>query len=159
MTVMNTTTGNGTVRKSLAAEINRLEQTIGTLSQDLRETVREATGTAVEEAIKGLMAEVLTNPDVASLLGLTQNTPTPSAPARQPGMLSRTWSWIASLPSKVRSAWNLARNGTKAVLTGVGAALAAIVVCKAGTLLPAAWLGGSIAALVSRAALALRPGC
>jgi hypothetical protein len=64
-------TTNGRPRKRLAEQIDRLEQTVGGLGQ----TVREATTQAVREAVGELVSEVLTNPEVATLLRGAQPQP------------------------------------------------------------------------------------
>jgi hypothetical protein len=64
MTNLNT---NGQ-RKTLASQLDRLDTILDTLDQGLQEAVasavQEAVSVAVRDAIKGLVTEVLTNPDL-----------------------------------------------------------------------------------------------
>jgi hypothetical protein len=57
-------------RKTLASQLDRLDTILDTLDEGLQEAVasavQEAVGVAVREAIKGLVTEVLTNPDLLS---------------------------------------------------------------------------------------------
>ena len=55
---MSQTITNGTSRKSLAADIDRLQATVGGLG----DTVREATTQAVREAVGELVSEVMSQP-------------------------------------------------------------------------------------------------
>ena len=64
---MTQTITNGTGRKSLANEIDRLQATVAGLGEGLRDAVRQATTQAVRETVTELVSEVLTNPDVAAL--------------------------------------------------------------------------------------------
>jgi len=70
---MTAATRNGTVRKSLAEQIDRLDQVLDGLAENLNgalaAAVQEATGQAVQQAVRQALAEVLTNPDVLKLLG------------------------------------------------------------------------------------------
>jgi hypothetical protein len=155
---VNNTTPNGSTRKSLAVEIDRLQATVNALGDGLREAVREETSRAVQEAVQGLMIEALTNPDISALLGAAHSSPAPktSTPER-PGMMSRLRTWLAALPGKALAALQSAWRHKTPLLAGLGAALATVVVCKVGPLLgAAAWLGSKVATLASRAAIALR---
>jgi hypothetical protein len=80
---------NGPTRKTLASQLDRLDTILDTLDEGLQEAVasavQEAVGLAVREAIKGLVEEVLTNPDflsqVRALLTpvIVKHTPQPVA--------------------------------------------------------------------------------
>ena len=69
MTVM---TENGKVRKSLAEQIDRLDSIPDGLADGLQEAVADAVKRAVtlvvQEAVRGVLAELLTNPDLLALL-------------------------------------------------------------------------------------------
>ena len=81
-------TTNGQSRKTLASQLDRLDTILDTLEQGLQEAVasavQEAVGVAVREAIKGLVTEVLTNPDVLGRIRaliapvIVKNTPKPT---------------------------------------------------------------------------------
>ena len=158
---MNTTTTNGRPRKQLADQIDRLETTVSNLGEDLRATVREATAGAVQEAIGGILREILLNPDIANLLRAAQASAIPPstipAPSRSPSLLARLRSWAASLASRARSALQMVRNQTAILLAGLGAVLAGLAIWKAGPLLAGlAWLGGKVAALACAGCAVLR---
>jgi hypothetical protein len=69
----NTTPANGKVRRTLAEQIDRLDQVLDGLAENLNEAVADAvkaaTTQAVQQAVHQALAEVLTNPDVLTLLG------------------------------------------------------------------------------------------
>jgi hypothetical protein len=93
MTITNT---NGRVRKSLAEQIDRLDQILDGLADGLNDAVamavKEAVGVAVKEAVKAVFTEVLTNPAVAAkLLGATVQ---PSTETPKPGRLRLLGAWI-----------------------------------------------------------------
>jgi hypothetical protein len=109
-------TTNGQSRKTLASQLDRLDTILDTLEQGLQEAVasavQEAVGLAVREAIKGLMTEVLTNPDVLgqvrALLApvIVKNTPKPAAKlqAAVKERFGRLWSSIKGRVSAVKQA-------------------------------------------------------
>src|SRR5271157_422231 len=81
---------NGRSRKSLADQIDRLDQILDGLADGLNEAVadavKQAVAVAVQEAVRGILTEVLTNPDLLaklrSHLGLTTTADrTPAPPA------------------------------------------------------------------------------
>jgi hypothetical protein len=82
MTTLNT---NGRVRKSLAEQIDRLDQILDGLAEGLNEAVamavKEAIGLAVKEAVQAVLTEVLTNTAIREKLG--GMTP-PSVPVAAP---------------------------------------------------------------------------
>src|SRR6516225_5044125 len=57
---------NGTTRKTLASQLDRLDSILDGLSEGLNDAVasavREAVGLAVQEAVQAVLAELLTNP-------------------------------------------------------------------------------------------------
>ena len=80
-----TTTGmNGKVRRSLAEQIDRLDQVLDGLSDNLNDAVaaavKEATTQAVRQAVHQALAEVLTNPDVLTLIGGAARLHAPPSP-------------------------------------------------------------------------------
>ena len=89
---MTATLTNGRSRKSLAAQIDRLDSTLDGLADGLNEAV----ATAVKEAVRAVLSEVLTNPELLARLHVTQPNvvPEPSRPSR----------WLARMWGRVRSA-------------------------------------------------------
>lgn len=83
-------TNNGRVRKTLASQLDRLDQILDCLSDGLNEAVatavQEAVALAVQQAVRAALSEVLTNPEVLALLrGAAQQSQTSqSQPATQP---------------------------------------------------------------------------
>src|SRR5947208_300575 len=135
---MTQTITNGTARKSLANEIDRLQATVGGLGEGLREAVRDSASQAVREAVGELVAEVLTNPDLAALLRAAQATPaqapTPK-PSRGQGLLGRLAGWLRTPLQLARQAWQCACNYKGVLLAGLAVGLALVAVLKAGPLL------------------------
>jgi hypothetical protein len=82
MTTLNT---NGRVRKSLAEQIDRLDQILDGLAEGLNEAVamavKEAIGVAVKEAVQAVLTEVLTNAAIREKLG---SMAPPSVPVAAP---------------------------------------------------------------------------
>jgi hypothetical protein len=133
---MTQTISNGTARKSLAAEIDRLQETVAGLGQGLREAVRESASGAVREAVGELVAEVLTNPGLAALFQAAQAAPAqaPTPRSRGQGLLGRLAGWLRSPLQLARQAWQCAC-AYRGVLLGGLAGLAALAVGTAGPLL------------------------
>src|SRR5262249_17188943 len=76
----NSLSANGTARKSLAQQIDRLDSILDGLADALNEAVatavKEAVGLAVKEAVRGVLVELLGNPDVLRQLAATVAQPT-----------------------------------------------------------------------------------
>jgi hypothetical protein len=103
-----TTNANGTTRKSLAAQIDRLDSVLDGLADGINETVvdavQAAVGQAVRQAVQAALTEVLTNPELHERLRphfVPAAAPEPNAPVVST-VLQRAWGWLAG---KVRSAW------------------------------------------------------
>ena len=145
---MTQTITNGTGRKSLASEIDRLQATVAGLGDGIRDAVREATTQAVREAVGELVAEVVTNPDIAAFFRNAQ-----APPARAPGpkgslgggLLGRLAGWLRPPLQLARQAWQCACNCKGALLAGLAAVAAVAVAWKAGPLLALAGLAGAAA--------------
>jgi hypothetical protein len=87
---MTTTTTNGSVRKTLASQLDRLDSILDGLSEALNgavasavegaveRAVKQAVGEAVRETLQAVIAEVVTNPD---LLAAARTLLAPGAPA------------------------------------------------------------------------------
>jgi hypothetical protein len=145
---MSQTITNGTGRKSLASEIDRLQETVAGLGQGLREAVREATTQAVSEAVGELVAEVVTNPDIAALFGGAQaapaQAPTPRA-SRGQGLLGRLAGWLQQPLRLARQAWQCACAFKGVLMAGLAGVAALVAAWKAGPLLALAGLAGAAA--------------
>jgi hypothetical protein len=92
---MNATTTNGTQRRTLAQQIDRLDDILDGLDEALAgavaDAVRQATGTAVKEAVRLALVEVLTNADVLALISAAAHTHAPALlPPRPPTPLPLT---------------------------------------------------------------------
>src|SRR5262245_55279196 len=127
---MTTTTTNGSVRKTLASQLDRLDGILDALSDGLNEAVatavegaveravRLAVGQAVKEAVQAVLTEVLTNADL--LAGL--RAVLPAAPPDDP----------TEPPRPPRGWWRRAGDGLKAGLAAAGTACAAVAGRVAG---------------------------
>jgi len=95
-------TPNGRVRKTLASQLDRLDDILDGLSDGLNEAVTTAVtaavSTAVQEAVAGVLTEILTNPTFTDRLRGPVNAPvaenesagtTTSPPPPGPGMLGK----------------------------------------------------------------------
>src|SRR5262245_47643809 len=127
---MTTTTTNGSVRKTLASQLDRLDGILDALSDGLNQAVatavegaveravRQAVGQAVKEAVQAVLTEVLTNADLlAAVRGVLPTTPadtTTEPPERPKGLFRRAW------------------DGIKAGLAAAGTACAAVAGQAAG---------------------------
>src|SRR5262245_38708509 len=125
---MTTTTTNGSVRKTLASQLDRLDGILDALSDGLNEAVatavegaveravRQAVGQAVRETLHALVTEALANPDVllAARALLAPGTPPDVPPEPPKGLFRRAW------------------GGVKAGLAAAGTACAAVAGQVAG---------------------------
>jgi hypothetical protein len=170
---------NGQVKKSLAQQIDRLDGILDGLAEGLNEAVagavKEAVGRAVKEAVQAVLAEVLSNPDLLSLLRGTlapaaaadaQPVMAEAAPIQRKGRLKRAWNWakgqvqrlgrsLATLGSHLRVVRRFKVEVATAFMIGAGAGVAAYY---AGPWLSAAvsGLGAFVGALGVQAGLWLR---
>jgi hypothetical protein len=100
-----TTNPNGRTRKSLAEQIDRLDEILDGLAENLNAAVvdavagavKEAVTVAVQEAVHAAVLEVLTNAELRKRLGVTQVPASrPSAPVIVvlANTMRRCWSWL-----------------------------------------------------------------
>src|ERR1700688_1844887 len=92
---------NGSTRKNLASQLDRLDGILDGLADGLNEAVasavQQAVAVAVQEAVRGILTEVLTNPDLLAKLrnnlGLTttaDRTPAPPAtPVKRKSLVAK----------------------------------------------------------------------
>jgi hypothetical protein len=165
---------NGTTRKTLASQLDRLDGILDGLSEGLSDAVasavREAVGLAVQEAVQAVLTEVLTNPALREQLqkAAPRDVPPPAerAPEGSKGRLAVLCGWVgATLRSACRAgaeclrrvaraaslAWHLAGDRVRAVLLVAVAYLARTSLATAARRL---WNGAK--ALAGRAWGALR---
>src|SRR5262245_42462070 len=102
-TTMNAPNGR-TARKSLAEQIDRLDQILDGLADALQEAVTQAVQAAVEvavrEAVRAVLSEVLTSPEVLDRFRPPAAPPAP-VPAETPapqtvGRVSRLRGWLSA---------------------------------------------------------------
>jgi len=131
----NTTTLNGQSRKTLATQLDRLDQVLDGLADNLNEAVadavRKATGQAVQEAVHKALVEVLTSPELIALLGgvsgrqvPTQGLPeaTPVSVAERPTLgqrLGQAGEWASSKVGAARD-WATSKVGAARAACGHG---------------------------------------
>jgi hypothetical protein len=72
-----TTTMNGSARKNLSSQLDRLDQILDGLADGLNEAVKQAVTVAVQEAVRGILTEVFSNTDLLKKLRGHVSTPTP----------------------------------------------------------------------------------
>src|SRR5262245_1303259 len=166
---MTTTTTNGSVRKTLASQLDRLDGILDALSDGLNQAVatavegaveravRQAVGQAVRETLQALATEALTNPDlIAAFRGVAPAAPPPEDPPNQSqGLLGRARAWAgaalgtacgcvvqqaAGVKAVARAGWRLARKFSRRLLLACGVGVAAGV----ATYLAGPWLGAGI---------------
>ena len=111
---MNPTT-NGQTRKTLSAQLDRLDSILDGLSEALNESVaaavKEATAQAVQQAVQATLTEILTSPELLSLIGtaratppLVEGVPAPVA-SSAPSLRGRIGSALSWAGQKIRSVW------------------------------------------------------
>jgi hypothetical protein len=89
---MNPTTTNGPARKSLASQLDRLDQILDTLGEGLNEAVATAVEQAVTGAVQAAVVEVLTNPTLHQRLREGLEIDRPSNPIVTAAR--RVWAWL-----------------------------------------------------------------
>jgi hypothetical protein len=165
---------NGTARKTLASQLNRLDGILDGLSEGLNQAVaqavREAVGLAVQEAVQAVLTELLTNPVLREQLQkAAPPAPPPPAERAPDGGRGRLAALCGRVGDKLRSAcsvgagclrqagraaslaWRLADDRVRAALLVAAAYLARTALAAA-----ARRLGDGAKSLVSRAWGALR---
>ena len=174
---------NGTTRKTLASQLDRLDSILDGLSEGLdqavAQAVREAVGLAVREAVQAVLAELLTNPALREQLrgpAAAESAPPDDPANRSGGGKSRLAALCGRVGDKLRSAcrvgagwvrhaaqaaslaWRLADDRVRAALLAAAGAAAAAAAYLARTSLAAAArrLCGAAKALAGRAWGALR---
>jgi hypothetical protein len=108
---------NNRVRKTLASQLDRLDQILDGLADGLNQAVasavREAVGQAVERAVTGVLTEILTNPAFVDRLRGAVPAPVPEkgppvepvpCPPRRVGPLQRARGWLQAGWSRARQA-------------------------------------------------------
>jgi hypothetical protein len=183
-----TTNTNGRARKSLAEQIDRLDSILDGLAEALQgavaETVTEAVGLAVKEAVRCVLAEVLSSPEFLERLrqvaASSNPAPVMAAPRKQEPFrrwFGRATTWalermgnlrqtIASAASFIGRSISRAGRYVQALLpfrrqlllsAAVGT-LAGIAAYHSTPMLAAAaaWVGGFATALTVQAAVLLR---
>jgi hypothetical protein len=111
---MSNSTTNGRVqRKSLASQLDRLDNTIDALADGLNKAVADAVREAVAEAIETVVRQVLSNPELLRQLAgqLTPPPParvSPQTPKARPGGIIRALRWLGS---RVGHGWPWVRDG------------------------------------------------
>ena len=149
---MTVTLTNGKTRRTLNDQLDRLDGILDGLSEALHgavsDAVKEAAGAAVQEAVRLALVEVLTNPDVLTLIGgaaraqahapPAPDVPPPAAASRS-GLRERlgaVGAWVGQkvlaarrglggLAARLAPLWQLRRQLLVALGIGAGAAVTA----------------------------------
>src|SRR5690242_838089 len=86
---------NGRARKSLEHQLDRLDAIIDGLADALdgavADAVKVAVGRAVKEAVQAVVAELLTNPQVAGKIAEAHGLTRPTAPPEPAALKGPTW--------------------------------------------------------------------
>jgi len=116
---MTTATRNGTARKNLADQIDRLDRTLDGLAIGLNEAVANATREAVQQTLQGVLMELMTNPDLAQLLqgSANQTRPHTDQPVRPTDQKDDRF---GGRPGFFQRVWAKTRQTVQAVCGGVG---------------------------------------
>jgi hypothetical protein len=121
-TTMNNNNVSGRQRRSLNDTIGHLDQMIDGLSEaipgTIRDTLQETVGAAITEGVRAALLEIVTNPDVLTLLRSSLPTPSPLAMPLAPGS-SLLRSMVTKVCSSVATVARWSRNGALAVTTAV----------------------------------------
>jgi hypothetical protein len=115
----NTSTSNGSQRKSLAQQLDRLDSIIDALAEGLNEAVadvvRQAVSAAVQQSVEAVLREVLGRPELLRALAgqpavpVAQVAPAPVAVASGPSLPRRACSWVWNKVSGAASSfWDMA---------------------------------------------------
>src|SRR5262249_41814609 len=110
-----TTMTNGRARKTLSDQLDRLDSILDGLSEALTESiaaaVKAATAQAVQQAVQATLTEILTSPELLTLIGtaramppIVECVPVPAAPTT-PRLRDRIGSALSWAGPKIRSVW------------------------------------------------------
>jgi len=131
---MTTTTANpnNRIRKTLASQLDRLDDILDTLANGLTEavttTVRDAVSDAVRDAVKLAIIEIVTSPELQEVLRATQQQKAeqievPVATLVKPGIGERLWGALKATGKKIAGmmTWtcNRVRNGLSSCWTAL----------------------------------------
>src|SRR5262249_14270697 len=110
-----TTMTKGRARKTLSDQLDRLDSILDGLSEALTESVaaavKAATAQAVQQAVQATLTEILTSPELLTLIGtaramppLVECVPAPVA-SSAPSLRGRIGSALSWAGQKIRSVW------------------------------------------------------
>src|SRR5271167_4647523 len=120
---------NGSARKNLASQLDRLDGILDGLADGLNEAVasavQDAMVVAVREAVRGILAEVLSNPDLLAQLRTNIGLPTsadrtpapPAAPVERKSLVAKITGTIAAW---FGAGWRAVRRACRAVTGKIG---------------------------------------
>ena len=128
MTTAVRTNLDGQSRKTLASQLDRLDDILDGLDSALAGAVQEAVSMAVKQAVQAVLAEVLTNRELQDQLQkAAQHTPLPEPPHGKPNLANQLWqAMIEGVQRTVQRAKQLDR-GVGMALVAAGGVLAGIV--------------------------------
>jgi hypothetical protein len=140
------TENNGSPRKTLASQLDRLDCILDGLDAALAGAVQEAVEQAVKQAVQAVLTEVLTNRELqVQLQQAAQAAPPPEEPHSKPSMSSRLWrATIQIVRRTVQTVQKLGR-GVGVALVAAGGVLAGLVYAarkKIAFVASAAYRGG-----------------
>src|SRR5262249_62104077 len=114
-----TTMTKGRARKTLSDQLDRLDSILDGLSEALTESVaaavKAATAQAVQQAVQATLTEILTSPELLTLIGTVRAMPPIAEPSPVPVASSPP-----SLRGRIGSALSSARQNVRSVCTASG---------------------------------------
>jgi hypothetical protein len=130
MTTAVRTNLDGQSRKTLASQLDRLDDILDGLDSALAGAVQEAVSMAVKQAVQAVLAEVLTNRELQDQLQkAAQHTPLPEPPHGKPSpsLLNRLWQVTTEKVRRTVQTVQRFGRGVGMALVAAGGVLAGIV--------------------------------
>ena len=128
MTTAMRTNSNSQPRKTLASQIDRLDNILDRLDAALAGAVQEAVCVAVKEAVQAVLTEVLTNRKLQEQLQqAAQHAPRRDEKHGKPSMASRLWQATTTAVRRTVQKVKQLGHGVGMALVAAGGVLAAII--------------------------------
>jgi len=130
MTTAVRTNSDGQQRKTLASQLDRLDDILDGLDSALAGAVQEAVSMAVKQAVQAVLSEVLTNRELQEQLQRAAKESSPPEPPRvkpSPSLLNRLWQVATEKVRRTVQTVQRFGRGVGMALVAVGGVLAGIV--------------------------------
>ena len=161
MTTAVRTNSDGQQRKTLASQLDRLDDILDGLDSALAGAVQEAVSMAVKQAVQAVLSEVLTNRELQEQLQRAAKESSPPEPPRgkpSPSLLNRLWQVTTENVRRTVQTVQRFGRGVGMALVAAGGVLAGIVYVARRKIASVAaaiyqggrrWLGRAITSLAS----------